>query len=172
MRYCWKHFVLNTICVMPSHTQSKYLEFIGKLSKASPPGNLASRHALATNFLDESIVRRDMTIEGIQSWASFALLAENVAPDPPWQHAAELMAHEGPRWHCKDVVELFESTLLGLRDKQEDHAKGAYVKSSVETKGACCSHGAEHAWESDGQHRGPEKASGHSPRHTDLYQND
>src|SRR5271156_3598895 len=69
-------------------------------------------------------------------------------------------------------VELFERTLLGLRHKHKDHAKGAYVKPSVETKGACWSHGAEHAWESDGQHRGPKKASGHSPRHTDLYQND
>ena len=113
-----------------------------------------------------------MTLEGIQSRASFALLAENVAPDPPWQHPAELMAYKGPRWHCKYVVELFERTLFSLRDKQEDHAKGAYVKSSIETKSPCWSHGAEHAWESDGQHRGPEKASGHSPRHTDFYQND
>jgi hypothetical protein len=157
---------------MPSCTQSNNLEFIGNLSEASPPGNLASRHALATNFLDESIVRRDMAIEGIQSWARFALFAEDVAPDPPRQHAAELMAHKGPRWHCKDVVELFERTLFGFRNEQEDHTKGAYVKSSVETKGARWSHGAEHAWESDGQHRGPEKASGHSPRHTDLCQND
>jgi hypothetical protein len=142
---------------MPSRTQSKYLEFVGNLCKAIPPGDLASRHALATNFLDQSIVRRDMAIEGIQSWASFALFAEDVAPDPPWQHAAELMAHEGPRWHRKDVVELFERSLLRLRDKHKDHAKGAYVKPSVETKGACWSHGAKHAWESDGQHRGPKR---------------
>jgi hypothetical protein len=152
--------------------QTKYLEFISNLSKATPPGDLASRHALATDFLNQSIVCRDMAIEGIQSWASFALFAEDVAPDPPREHAAELMAHEGPRWHRKDIIELLQRALLGLRDKQEDHAKGAYVKSSIETKGARWSHGAEHAWESDGQHRGPEKESGHSPRHTDLYQND
>ena len=128
----------------------KDLELVDHPGKASLSCRFASCHALSANCLDESIVCRDMSLKGIKRWTDCVLLSKNIAFEPPRKYGKELVAHEGPSWHCKDIVELFECTLLCLRDKQEDHAEGAYVECGVETKGASRSHGINHTRERHG----------------------
>jgi len=127
-----------------------------------------SRYALSADRLDEFLVVVDMTIERPECRARADLTAEDVRLDPPRQDAADLVAHKPARGDCEDVVELFQSPLLGLWEEQEDHDERHNVQAGVEAKGADWMHGAEHAWEGDGKDRGPEQARSHSPGHADF----
>lgn len=56
------------------------------------------------------------------------------------------------RRHGKDVIQLLERSLLGLRDEEEDHAKGRHVERGVKAKRARRSHGVQHAGEGEGEY--------------------
>lgn len=58
-------------------------------------------------------------VELVQGRFRETLLAEDIRLEPPRQVLADLVSHVSARRHGEDVVELFERTLLGLRQPQE-----------------------------------------------------
>lgn len=59
------------------------------------------------------------------------LATEDVPLHPVRQRLGDLVAHVDTSGHCKDVVELLEGALLGLRDPEEDHDQGSHVQATV-----------------------------------------
>lgn len=60
---------------------------------------------------------------------------ENIAVDPPRKDLEDLIVHVLSGRHGEDIVELFQSALLGLGNEEEDHDQCNYV----ETTGGCIS---------------------------------
>ena len=78
-------------------------------------------------------------------------LPQNPPLEPPRRSFAGLVGNELLARYCKDVVKLFQSPLLSLRDKEEDHDESADVEASVEAESASGTEGSEDGRERDGQ---------------------
>ena len=63
-------------------------------------------------------------------------LPKHPALEPPRQRNSSLVLGKLADGHGKDVVELLEGALLGLRHPKEDHDEGHGVEAGVEAKGA------------------------------------
>lgn len=73
-------------------------------------------------------------LEVVQRAASGALLEEHPALEPPGDGLGDLILHEGSDGDSEDPVELFQGTLHGLGDPEEDHDEGDNVEASVDTE--------------------------------------
>lgn len=62
----------------------------------------------------------------------------------------------------------YQSTLLGLREPQEDHDQGDNIETCVEAESTNRMHRMKHGREGDGQDCSPEQAGGYSPGHANL----
>ena len=71
----------------------------------------------------------------------------------------------GTRRHGKDIVQLLQRPLLGLRQEEEDQDQGHEVQGGVETEGPLRFHGHEHGGKGEREHRGPEIVGCHGPGH-------
>lgn len=63
------------------------------------------------------------------------LLPQHISLEPPRSSFACLVSNEPATGDSEDVIELFQSPLLCLWNKQEDHDERANIQSSVEAKG-------------------------------------
>ena len=92
-------------------------------------------------------------------------LPQNPPLEPPRRSFAGLVGNELLARYCKDVVKLLQSSLLGLRDKEENHDERADVQPSIEPESTSRSESSENGRERDGEDRGPEETGCDSPAH-------
>jgi hypothetical protein len=107
-------------------------------------------------------------IKVVQRLENSILALQDPVVEPPWESFGELVAHVRASWDSEDVVELFESALLRLRDPEEDHDQRDDVGSGIEAEYTCGAHGIEHERQEHRQDTGPEEASSDSPAHSNL----
>lgn len=115
-----------------------------------------------------TLVRIRHTIEMVQIRARLVFLPQDPAAEPPGQHRLPLIAGVSLGRHREYVVQLFECPLFGLGYEQEDEEERYEVQSCIEPERTRRGHGAQHARESERQHRGPEVVGGDGPCHSDL----
>ena len=90
------------------------------------------------------------TLKGDERGAWTNLLAQNPRLEPPRKYCSTLVADELSLGYGKDIVEFFESALLGLWDKEENQAQGNQVETCVKCKCTRGCHGRQHTRERDG----------------------
>lgn len=64
------------------------------------------------------------------------LLHEHVSLEPPWQRNSELVASKLGDGNSKDPVQLFQCSLLGLGDPEENHDECDHVEACVDAESA------------------------------------
>ena len=113
-------------------TRSK---LVGEVGNAELASTLATHAALAANSSHKVVVHLHGPIKGVKRWAGGVLVAEYVALEPPWGDCEALVSHVRSSRHRKNIVEFFQSALLGLRHKQEDHEECRDVECGIEAEG-------------------------------------
>lgn len=86
-----------------SRTRSKPIR--NSIDDATSASTTLDSLALPTDHVDEFLIIVDVAIERPQRRARADLAAEYLGLDPPRQHGADLVAHEGARRDREDVVE-------------------------------------------------------------------
>ena len=102
-------------------------------------------------------------LELVQFGADGALPEENPSLDPPRKDLRQLVVCVCPCGHCKDIVQLFQRALHGLREEQEDHNEGNDVQGRVEAERTLDGHCLDHSWERQRQNCCPEIVGGYGP---------
>lgn len=72
------------------------------------------------------------------------LLEQEVALDEVRQPGGQLVVEEGLGRDRKDLIDFFQSELLGFADEGEDHEPCNQIQCGIETKGTSCGHYALH----------------------------
>ena len=76
-----------------------------------------------------------MALERVQLCTGSDIASKDICLEPPRKHCEGLIAHMGASRDRKDVIELFQSSLLGLGDPQEDHDQSSDIQASIEAEG-------------------------------------
>ena len=109
-----------------------------------------------------------LVFELVEFGALGSLSPQDVASEPPRQHLCELVLGMCSSRHSEDVIQFFQSPLLGLIQEQEDHPESNEVHRGIETECALNTKGFQLTWERDWYHSSPEVVGGYSPWHTNL----
>jgi len=109
-----------------------------------------------------------LVLEVVQLRADSVLAEQNPASEPPRQDLGQLVLGVSSSRDTKDVIQLFESALLGLVQEEEDHPESDEVHCCVEAEGALDTEGFELAREGDGDDCCPEVVCCYGPGHADF----
>lgn len=107
-------------------------------------------------------------VKGVEFGANCILALEDVSPDPPWKHLGKLVFGVCTGGHRKDVVQLLQRALFGLREEEEDHDKGEEVKPRIEAKCALRLESPKHIRERERQDGCPKVVGRDGPSHSDF----
>ena len=104
-----------------------------------------------------------MALEAPQCGTRANILSQNPGLDPPRQDREALVAHKGALRNGENVIQLLQSPLLRLGDKQENHNKRNKIEPSVKAKSTSGRKRGKHAGERYREHSRPEQAGCDSP---------
>ena len=93
------------------------------------------------------LISSNGTVKVVQRLQSRTLLEQHVALDPPWQGFGELVLSVNPRRYSKDVIQLFECSLLGLWYEEENEDQRRQIEPGIKGEST---YGVEHledTWE-------------------------
>jgi hypothetical protein len=109
-----------------------------------------------------------LVLERVKLGAGGILPEQDPALEPPRQGLCQLIFSMSTSWDTEDVVQLFQSTLLGLVQEEEDHPEGDKVHGGVEAECTLDAEGLELSREGDGDYRGPEVVGSYGPGHANF----
>src|SRR4051812_18900089 len=67
----------------------------------------------------------------VKLWTDRILASENVSLDEPRHDLAGLIGHMSSHRYREDIVQFFQTSLLGLWKPEEDHDEGNHIKRSI-----------------------------------------
>lgn len=109
-----------------------------------------------------------MLLEGVERLQLSVAVEEDPALEEVGNRLGNLVVRKAGGGQSKDPVELFQRTLLGLGNPEQDHKEGNDVETSVETKGTNNVESVKNERECHSQNGGPEQASSNRETHTHL----
>lgn len=104
----------------------------------------------------------------VQLRARAALLLKDISLSPPGQDFAHLVLGVASVGNLEDVVQFFQTLLLGLGHKEKDERKCHQVQPGVESKRTSGCHFVKHRWEGEGENSTPEIVGCDSPGHANF----
>lgn len=70
-------------------------------------------------------------VELVEWFENCMLISENVVLEPPRNPSSKVVSDGGAGRDRENVVQLFQCSLLGFWDKQEDHAEGQHIQRAM-----------------------------------------
>src|ERR1700712_418614 len=102
---------------------------------------------LPISILPSVRICRAGIIKMVKLWLNFALSHKHPAAEPPGELLASLERRVSASRNTKDVIELFQRSLLGFIEEEENEEECDYVEAGVEAEDAGRCESGEHSWE-------------------------